>query len=344
MSRTKRRRVTRERRARIARMLDEGRPLPEIARACGCGLDAVRQHVRALRESAQIRAVDEWGAAASATADLVEALEAAVLKVRAAQDRTALDTPNYRKLVWMEVYAIRQLMTVRRELAAARKADADAEPEEDDWAAMSPEELVVAARAAGLSDERILRVWPDAPGVEHPAGWAPPPRPGARPSADDAGNDVGAVREPPAYEGAGPGQGTRPDPLPPEAEPASGTCPRPASAEADEAGPGVGADRRVRPSAHTPTTPLAADDAGNDVGAVREPPAPDDADCARAKSGDRHVSALRQAQGSAGASPRFSASRPPLPMPVPPRGPQRLSYVVRGRIPIIPFAPAKKAG
>ncbi len=339
MSRTERRRVTRERRRRIARMLDEGRSLPEIARACGCGLDAVRQHVRALRESAQSRAVDEWGAAASATADLVEALEAAVLKVRAAQDRTELDTPNYRKLVWMEVYAIRQLMTVRRELAAARKAEPDAESEEVELTALSPEELVVTARAVGLSDSAILRAWPDAPGVEHPGG-----------------------------------QGTRPDPLPPGAEAASGTCPRPAQdgvratqEQGEDTDANVGAVREPPADGGAGPAPLVAcghpdevratqgqtDDAGRDGGAVREPPAHHEG--AGSGQGTRPDPLPPEAEGASGTCPRPAGgspsarattrrSRAALPMPVPPRGPQRLSYIVRGRVPFIPFAPGKKAG
>jgi transposase-like protein len=164
VSRAVRRKVTRERRRMVAGMLERGAPLAEIARACGCSVHTVRQHVRALREQAQKRAVSEWGPAAGPAADLVEAMEAALQKFRSAQEGAGPGSANYRKLVWMEMFALRQLLGVRRELVRAQSelhaAEASAADNEvGEFAQFSDEEVLEMMERLGLPTDEFRRMY-----------------------------------------------------------------------------------------------------------------------------------------------------------------------------------------
>ena len=135
--------VTRDRRRAVARMLAKGESVETMAVFLGCGEHTVRQHVRALRRDAERRAAKEWTGSDAPTADLLEAMEAALQKVRRAQQDNETDRPNYRELIRLEVRTIRELIDMRREAATREPA-----PLPDDE--RSIEELLESARELGI--------------------------------------------------------------------------------------------------------------------------------------------------------------------------------------------------
>jgi len=147
-TRRERKRATQRRRRAVARMLAAGKSLPEIARAIGRTERTVRQHVAALRRAAQRRAVAEWGTPAADTADLVEALEHALQKIRTALEDADAARPGYRGLLDLEVRTLRDLMAIRRDLAERRARLGPTEP--DGPEAYTNEELLEQARELGI--------------------------------------------------------------------------------------------------------------------------------------------------------------------------------------------------
>jgi|GEM_PF-2530675 len=143
-----RKRLTRCRRTAVESLLDAGRSVAQVARELKCDETTVRQHATALREAAQRRAVAEWGPGARDTGDLVEGLELALQKVRAALRQTDRDKPTYRGLLQLEIRTIQEMMVIRRELAAARKNRDTSDVDPYEW--MSNEELVAEARSLGI--------------------------------------------------------------------------------------------------------------------------------------------------------------------------------------------------
>ena len=141
-SRSAKRRLSRRRRAVIKELLAKGKSVAQIAEWVWCSESTVREHVGALRRAASRRAVSEHGPGAAEIGDLLEGLEGAVQKVRAAQEEVDVRTPNYRELVKVEVRLLWELLGVRRELARARP---EREGEE-----LSFEELLAEARALGV--------------------------------------------------------------------------------------------------------------------------------------------------------------------------------------------------
>jgi len=129
-------------------MLAAGKSLPDVARTLGCTEQAVRQHVTALRRAAQRRAVATWGAPAADTADLVEALENALQKIRTALEDTDAARPGYRGLLDLEIRTLRDLMAIRRDLAERRERLGPTEP--DGPEAYTNEELLEQARELGI--------------------------------------------------------------------------------------------------------------------------------------------------------------------------------------------------
>ena len=148
-------RSTRERRRAVAGMLAKGKQIPEIARAMGCREQTVRQHVGALRRAARERAMAEGQPREVAwMADLVEDLERVLQKVREAAEDVETDKPNYRELLRLEIRTLGELMTIRREVAAARSEDEIPNDE------CSTEELLERARELGIDTtyyEQALR-------------------------------------------------------------------------------------------------------------------------------------------------------------------------------------------
>jgi len=148
-------RSTRERRRTVARLLEKGKQVPEIARTLGCTEHTVRQHVAALRRAARERAMAEGQPPELAyIADLVEDLERVLQKVREAAEDVEPDKPNYRELLRLEARTLGELMAIRREVAAARPDD------DDPYARCSTEELLEEARELGVDTtyyERLLR-------------------------------------------------------------------------------------------------------------------------------------------------------------------------------------------
>ena len=153
-----RKRRTRRRRRAVETLLDAGRSVGQIARELKCDETTVRQHASALREAAQRRAVAEWGPGARDTGDLVEGLEGALQKVRAALRQTDRDKPTHRGLLQLEIKTIQEMMTIRRELAAERGSRDTSEMDPYGW--MSDEQLLAEARSLGIDVsqyEELLR-------------------------------------------------------------------------------------------------------------------------------------------------------------------------------------------
>jgi len=143
-----RKRQTKWRRRAVEALLAAGRSVGQIARELKCDEATVRQHATALRQAAQRRAVAEWGPGARDTGDLVEGLEGALQKVRAALRQTDGDKPTHRGLLQLEIRTIQEMMTIRRELAAERGNRDTSEMDPYDW--MSNEELLAEARSLGI--------------------------------------------------------------------------------------------------------------------------------------------------------------------------------------------------
>lgn len=187
LAHTERRRVTRERRRKVAELLAAGHSVAAAAAELHCGEEVVRRHARALREAARRRAVAEWGSETrAATADLIEAVDDALQKTRAAQLVVEQTSPDYRKLLWLEVYTLRQLADLRRELAAAFAADERTAAEGDefdefgenveDWDKLSNEEIMERATELGIDvsgfAEALRKLKAEEMGAEPPSAGA----------------------------------------------------------------------------------------------------------------------------------------------------------------------------
>jgi len=154
-----RKRARRGRRRKIKLMLAAGRTVVQIARILRCPEQTVRQHVRAIRDEARRRAAEEYGPAAAETGDLVEAVEAALQKVRSAQTEADPAKGTHRGLLALEIRTLHGMMDVRRDLATQRANADGAEP--DALEDLSDEELLVKARELGIDTtpyERQLNV------------------------------------------------------------------------------------------------------------------------------------------------------------------------------------------
>ncbi|MFH1731355.1 MAG: LuxR C-terminal-related transcriptional regulator [Planctomycetota bacterium] len=162
-SKGEKKRERKKRRCAVAGMHAAGRRMIEIARALRCSEQTVRQHVRAIREAARRRVVAEWGPGAADTGEFVEAMEETLQKVRAAQGESDPAKANHRGLLQLELTTLREMMDLRREIAAARLAEGV-----DEWAGLehlTNDELLQKARELGIDVsgfERALRLIPGA--------------------------------------------------------------------------------------------------------------------------------------------------------------------------------------
>ena len=171
MTKGAKKRATRKRRQEIARMHASGRTPFQIARLLRCSAETVRQHVTAIREAARQRMVSEWGPSAAETGDLIEGIEDALQKVRAAQGDADPAKSTHRGLLQLELKTLREMIDLRRELAAARtQANADAPGGWGGLEHLSNEEMIEQARDLGIDTsafEQAVRL--GARGTEQPA-------------------------------------------------------------------------------------------------------------------------------------------------------------------------------
>ncbi len=189
MTKGAKKRATRKRRQEIARLHASGRTPYQIARLLRCSVETVRQHVTAIREAARQRMVCEWGPGAAETGDLIEGIESALQKVRAAQGDTDPAKSTHRGLLQLELKTLREMIDLRRELAAARtQANADAPGGWGAFEHMSNEGLIEQARELGIDVsgfERALKLAASAAAPTHEVRSSELPPAFAEASADE---------------------------------------------------------------------------------------------------------------------------------------------------------------
>ena len=158
----------RARRRQVRSLLAKGKTIEEIAGELHVGEQTVYRDISALRRAAARR--KPWGDPAACAAGFIEAAEAALQKVRAAQQEAEANSTLYHHLVKLEWAMLVKFIEMTGPLGKKKSEGMDNEDER--YAKRTTEELLLEAKDLGIDTtgfERALRS-PEAPVPDDLAG------------------------------------------------------------------------------------------------------------------------------------------------------------------------------